>query len=373
MERQYVLNHAIFETIVGSHAYGTNMPDSDIDRVGVMVPGMEYFIGLKRINEFSDFGGEDRKFYEVRKAVSLMLENNPNMMDLLWVPERCIQTMTPYWKKILSVRDSFLSKKCRYTFSGYAIAQLHRIKTHRKFLLNPPKAPPSRAEMGLPENSIFPTSQLKAVCYAALNAIPEDRRDKFLDELDQIYGDWVIPLLARYLDPSQRKLAMEWLQMGIKSQAHAFQALGTVFLKEEYIEMASKELDYLNRKTEWEQYQQWKASRNKKRAAFEEKYHYDPKHAMHLVRLCRMGTEILSTGKVNVDRTGIDADELKAIRNGAWTYEQVEQYANDMDAKMGELYEKSTLRRSPDNETIERTCIEVVAEYHGIKYVTESV
>ena len=370
MKREYVLKHAIFETIIGSHAYGTNMPDSDTDRAGVMVPGPEYFLGLKRVNEYSDFGGEDRKFYEIRKALSLMLENNPNMLDLLWTPERCIQKMTPYWEKVLSVRDAFLSKKCRYTFSGYAIAQLHRIKTHRKYLLDPPKAPPSRTEMGLPETSIFPTSQLKAVCYASLQAIPEDRRDEFLDELDQIYGDWVIPLLARFLDPSQRRLAMEWLQMGIKAQAHAFQALGTIFLKDEYMEMASKEVAYLNKKTEWEQFQQWQKTRNKKRAELEQKYHFDPKHAMHLIRLCRMGTEILSMGKVNVDRTGIDADELKSIRNGSWTYEQVEQYANDMDVKMGELYEKSALPRSPDREAVENICVQVVSEYHENEHDT---
>lgn len=366
MDREYALNHCIFETIVGSQAYGTSMPDSDTDRVGIMIPGMEYFFGLDRVEEFSNFGGEDRKIYEIRKAVSLLLDNNPNMLDLLYTPSRCIMKMTPYWESILAVRESFLSKKCRYTFSGYAIAQLKRIKTHRKFLLDPPKSAPSRTEMGLPEQSLFPTSQLKAVCYAALNMIPEDKKHRFLNELDEIYGSWVIPLFARFLDPNQRKLAMEWLQMGISAQANTFAAIGTQYLKDEYYEMARKEAAYLSQSTEWQQYQQWKKSRNKKRAVLEEKHGYDLKHAMHLIRLCRMGEEILSTGVVLVDRTGIDADELVEIRNGSWPYERVEEYSLEMDKRMGELYTMSKLPYRPDREVVENVCYQVVKGYHMV-------
>jgi hypothetical protein len=55
----------------------------------------------------------------------------------------------------------------------------------------------------------------------------------------------------------------------------------------------------------------------------EEKYSYDVKHGAHLVRLLNMGIEIIRDGKVNVDRTGIDADVLLDIRNGGWTYERL--------------------------------------------------
>jgi len=354
--------YCVFETVVGSHAYGTSVVGSDIDRVGVMVPDSQYFLGFDRIEEFSDFGEGDRKFYEIRKAINLMLDNNPNMLDLLWSPSRCIELTTPWWDRILEIRDSFLSKRCRYTFSGYAIAQLKRIKIHRKFLLDPPKSAPSRKEMGLPEESLFPTSQLKSVCYAALELIPEDRRYNFYRELDELYAEWVIPLFARYLDLDTRSLAMEWLQLGIKAQANTFQTLGVQYLKDEYYEMACNETAYLNRKREWDQYQQWAQNRNKKRAELEERYGYDTKHAMHLIRLCRMGAEILSTGKVNVDRTGIDAEELIEIRNGSWTYDQVEQYAGEMDKKLGELYVTSNLRHSPDRVHVEKVCTQVIAD-----------
>lgn len=48
---------------------------------------------------------------------------------------------------------------------------------------------------------------------------------------------------------------------------------------------------------------------------------YDTKHAAHLIRLLRMGREVVETGQVHVWRGGRDADELRAIRGGAWSYD----------------------------------------------------
>jgi predicted nucleotidyltransferase len=329
-----------------------------------MVPGIEYFFGLGRFDQFNGYPDEDKTIYDIRKAVKLISDNNPNMMDLLWVPERCITKMTDYWKTFMDNRALFVSKRCRYTFSGYATAQLERIKTHRKFLLDPPKNPPTRTELGLPEVSLFPTAQLKAVCYAAMEFLIEEEKQNFIDELDGIYGDYIVPLLARFLHPEERGLAMEWLQMGIKAQAHAFQCLGSHYLKDEYVDMAHKELIFYNAGKEYDRYLQWKKARNKERAPLEEKYGFDTKHAGHLVRLIRMGEEILKTGIVNVDRTGIDADELKAIRAGSWAYEQIEEYAHNKDKEFNDLYTTSKLPRSVDIEKISKLCVETVKAYH---------
>jgi len=363
MEREYVEKRIIFETVVGSRAYGIHNPDSDYDKAGVMIPGPEYFFGFQKFEQFRDYPGEDKTIYDIRKALSLISDNNPNMMDLLWMPERCILKTTPYWKRVIERRDLFISKRCRYTFSGYAIAQLNRIKTHRKFLLDPPTKPPERYELGLPETSIFPSSQLKAVCYAAIECIIEEEKEDFIRELDGIYGDYVVPLLARFLKPEERSLGMEWLQLGVKAQAKAFLSLGTQYVKDEYYAMAKKELAHYNQTQEWKRYQQWEKSRNKARAELEKKFGYDTKHAGHLVRLMRMGEEILRTGEVNVDRTGIDADELKAIRNGAWTYEQVEEYASREDI-LSQLYKETNLPKSAQKEAINELCIELNEMYY---------
>jgi hypothetical protein len=64
-----------------------------------------------------------------------------------------------------------------------------------------------------------------------------------------------------------------------------------------------------------------------------------------------MGKEILETGKVNVDRTYIDADELKAIRAGAWSFTQIDEYATNMDIAFNDLYNKSELQKAQNSKT----------------------
>ena len=84
-----------------------------------------------------------------------------------------------------------------------------------------------------------------------------------------------------------------------------------------------------------------------KRHADFETNQVDFKHAMHLVRLLRMGVEALEDGVINVHR--VDAEELLSIRSGAWTYEEVVEYAEEMDNKVRNvLYPTTQLRKKPD-------------------------
>jgi hypothetical protein len=60
------------------------------------------------------------------------------------------------------------------------------------------------------------------------------------------------------------------------------------------------------------------------------------------------------------EQTGLDADLLLAVRNGAWSFERLMEFAANLDSNLEELYAKSSLPRSPDTETIDRLCIEAV-------------
>src|SRR2546426_550851 len=66
-----------------------------------------------------------------------------------------------------------------------------------------------------------------------------------------------------------------------------------------------------------------------KRKAIVRKYQYDVKNAAHLIRLLRMGIEFLETGQLQVFRT-TDAEELKRIKRGEWTLEEVKQQAEQL-------------------------------------------
>src|SRR5689334_24418729 len=77
-----------------------------------------------------------------------------------------------------------------------------------------------------------------------------------------------------------------------------------------------------------------------KRKAMVRKYQYDVKNAAHLIRLLRMGIEFLETGRLQVFRTS-DADELKMIKRGGWTLDQVKTQAAALFGRIAEARARS--------------------------------
>jgi len=96
----------------------------------------------------------------------------------------------------------------------------------------------------------------------------------------------------------------------------------------------------------WSLYQKWLRDRNPARAELERRYGYDTKHAMHLLRLLKMGIEILETGEVHVYRP--DREWLKAVRGGLLSYEELLAIAGDCEARLARLKESSSLPAEPD-------------------------
>lgn len=88
------------------------------------------------------------------------------------------------------------------------------------------------------------------------------------------------------------------------------------------------------------------------------------KHGMHLVRLLRMGIEILKGEGVQVRRK--DAKELLEIRNGEWTHEDLIKFADSKIAEIDELYSRSSLPHSPDEDRIDVLCMDIIWSFHGL-------
>ena len=143
-----------------------------------------------------------------------------------------------------------------------------------------------------------------------------------------------------------------------------FQAAGrSIGYDENFIQLLDRERKYKIAQRQWKQYNDWKKHRNPKRAALEDKLGYDGKNALHLVRLLRMCNEILETGQVNVYRE--DADELLAIRNGAWSYDKLIEFAETQDSEIGEIYKTcDILPHKPNREKLNELCIELVTEFY---------
>lgn len=78
---------------------------------------------------------------------------------------------------------------------------------------------------------------------------------------------------------------------------------------------------------------------------------YDCKNASHMIRLLRMGREILDTGEMIVERP--DAQELIDIKRGLWTLKDVMAMAVAENALLQVAYETSVLPAEPDRKAIE--------------------
>lgn len=83
---------------------------------------------------------EDLVLYEVKKFVTMALENNPNIMDIVFADDDAVIYENDKGKKLREEgKGIFMSTKTKFTFSGYAMSQLKRIKSHNKYIVKYPK------------------------------------------------------------------------------------------------------------------------------------------------------------------------------------------------------------------------------------------
>ena len=95
----WINQHTIFECVVGSTAYGLSTPSSDQDFRGFCIPPIEYFYGPVKFEQKDGSweGGADRAIWNITKGVEMMLNGNPNMTELLFMPEDCIVKNSTWW------------------------------------------------------------------------------------------------------------------------------------------------------------------------------------------------------------------------------------------------------------------------------------
>lgn len=103
--------------------------------------------------------------------------------------------------------------------------------------------------------------------------------------------------------------------------------------------------------------------RNPVRADLERRHGYDTKHAMHLIRLMRMGLEALQSGELYVRRA--DAAELCAIRDGAWSFDELLAAAARLQQEMVEAVATASLPPDIDRARVEALAVALMLEASG--------
>lgn len=101
---------------------------------------------------------------------------------------------------------------------------------------------------------------------------------------------------------------------------------------------------------------------NEKRAIDVEKYGYSLKYAYHIVRLLNEVEQILVEWDLDLQR---NREQLKDIRRGEWTLNQIERYFEEKERALEATYAASTLPHSPDESVIKRLLMTCLEEHYG--------
>jgi len=357
---QYVAVH-------GSAAYGLATDESDLDLKGCAIPPREALLGCRDLPpeqvEFSpqaDLPGRlagpyDAVIFSLQKVCRLGAACNPNVVEMLFVAERHVLKMTPLGERIRALGPLFLSLRARQTFGEYARGQLRRMEQHRRWLRQPPRGVPTRADFGLPEHGLVPPEQRDAAEQAVKQVM-----ERWQLDLEGLLPHQAIALqthVADYL--ADVAAAVGYRGERASDDLRFVAAARQVGIGDDLLEALRRERRFKAAVREWQQYQEWLRTRNPKRAATERAFGMDLKHAMHLVRLMRTCRDLVVDGVMRVERP--DRDELLEIRRGAWSFERlvedVQRYGEEADrvTRLG----CSPLPAAPDEAAINRACIEL--------------
>ncbi|HEV7558855.1 MAG TPA: nucleotidyltransferase domain-containing protein, partial [Kofleriaceae bacterium] len=143
----WLCDNLCYETMMGSVAYGVSSDASDMDVYGICVPpkdmvfphlaGEIFGFGteIKRFDSWQEHHvaafdkGWDFQILGIVKFFQLAMENNPNIIDSLFTPRRCVLSSTAIGEYIREHRADFLHKGAWHKFKGYAYSQLNKIRT----------------------------------------------------------------------------------------------------------------------------------------------------------------------------------------------------------------------------------------------------
>jgi len=297
----------------GSIAYGTNIETSDVDTRGICLNTVDELIGLDSMNQLED-KEEDTVIYSFNKVIKLLMNVNPNVIEMLGCKPEHYLTLDKYGKMLLDNSDLFLSQRAVNSFGGYANSQLRRLQN----ALARDQYPQSEKEVHI-LNSI--TNQMTHIN----------------ENYNEGHG------INLYIDKSNKDDFEEEIYMNINTTHYPLRDFKAI-----YSEMHNVVKDYnkLNH-------------RNKKK----DNIHLC-KHAMHLVRLFMMGSEILEGKGINTYREN-DRELLLSIRNGFYQNDDTTfnssfwDLVNEYENKFKYARDNTNLPSKPNRNKINELVVEI--------------
>lgn len=303
-------NRIILMGVSGSHGYGTNREGSDVDFRGVALNRPSDLLGLTTFEQFED-RKTDTVIFSFNKLVGLLLNCNPNTIEILGLDEDQYLICSDLGKYLLDHKYLFLSKRAAASFGHYANAQLRRLQN------------------AIARDTLAQAEREKHIYKSAQNAMADFHRR---------YGKCDFGTVEMYVDQAVTE--------GLDQEIFLDMSFDHYPLRQ-YVDMMNtlhsvvKDYDKIGK-------------RNHKK----DDNHLN-KHAMHLVRLFMMGIDILEKAEIRTHRPEEDLTLLRSIRNGdfmegsalnAEFYEIV----SDYERRFSEAEKRSNLPDNPDMDKIGR-------------------
>lgn len=329
--------YLLFETIVGSQAYGTNTSESDTDIKGVFVMPEEFELKLSYDSSWDVIlhkEGEGNKkveteYFTLRKFMKLLINNNPAALEMLHTPEDCITYMHPDFKLIYDNRDKFLTTKCEKAFAEFAIQQMKKAKGQDK-KQNWTKERMTRKD-------------LLDFCYTfqAQGSIPVKDKLKQLGITAESCGLVRIPHMtntfAVYHDENES-------YKGIVARGETDIILSSVKRNASpifYMQFNSNA--WSTHCVEIREWKTWEKERNEDRWVDVQGHgqKIDGKNMLHSVRLIDTAIEIVTTGTLNVRRPNVPF--LLDIKKGRLTLQEILENSEQKILDMSNVYKQSNL------------------------------
>lgn len=312
---EHLKDKIIFLTLGGSHAYGTNIETSDVDVRGCALNRPSDLIGLTNFEQVVN-ERTDTTIYSFNKLINLLLNCNPNTIELLGCKPEHYLMVTPEGQSLLNNKELFLSQKAAASFAGYSEQQMRRMQSALA-RDSYPQQEKERHILGSCMSALMKFGERYA-------SIPEGSFKLYIDK-------------ARSEDlTSEIFVDVNLTHYPLRDYKNIWADLNNII----------KDYGKLNK-------------RNKKK----DDEHLN-KHACHLIRLYLMGLDILEKGEINTFRDK-DHDLLMSIRNGEYQkadksfspefFEMVNEYKKRFDYAV----KHTCLPKHPDYKKIEELVMEI--------------
>ena len=345
----------LFRCISGSRAYGTHRPESDTDIKGIfMLPSTAYIRMEDPPGQVSDDRG-DVVYFSLKRFLELAANANPNIIELLFMPDDCILFYAELMDRLLEQRHLFVTKKAYESHVGYAHAQIKKARGRNKWVNNPqPKERPERESFCwiIPSRSHESGFPFRPVPLGDSGIDLSQCDCASLEHVPDVYRIYGLGSRARGVfrggEPVCSSIAKE-------DETHCIGLL--IYNRRAYVQAVNDHRNYWN----------WRKCRNDARWLKQEcgEMDYDAKNMMHTFRLLYSGQHILRHKEPLVRFEGEQLDFLKNILAGKYEYTELMELADNLLVELHDLFELSDLPDEPDMTAIDNLMIELTSKWEA--------